>query len=130
MKSPRRLTRRCKPTKGASALGSFERQRYFRFGPSWRPQPFAVERPSVTPPARVALLYLQIVGGIVVLAVSAAYPITRYLSLPRSGYYNRPDEKTKLAERAPFNTYAIRVVIVGVAIGLGLIVDALRKLAV
>ena len=64
------------------------------------------------------------------LAMSAAYPISRYLSLPRSGYYNRPEEKAKLAERAPFNTYAVHMVIVGVAIGLGLIIDALRKLAV
>ena len=45
-----RITRRCKPTKGVSVLGSSERRRYFRFVLPLRPQPFAVERPSVTRP--------------------------------------------------------------------------------
>ena len=38
---------RCKPAKGAGALGSSERRRYFRFVPPSCPRPFAVERPLV-----------------------------------------------------------------------------------
>lgn len=84
----------------------------------------------MTPPALSALLYLQIVGGIAVLAVSAAYPVSRYLSLPRSGYYNRPEDKAKLAERTPFAPRSTRLIIPGVAFGLWMIVDAIHKLSV
>ena len=48
---PVQLTRRCKPTKGVSVLGSSESRHYFSFDLLPCPQPFAVERPPVLPRA-------------------------------------------------------------------------------
>ena len=73
---------------------------------------------------------LQLALGVVVLGVSAVWPIRLYLGMPKSGYYNRPEERERVANRPRFNSLYFRGWALGFVAGLGLIVDALRKLAV
>ena len=63
--------------------------------------------------------------GCLALAVGLGYAFKHYAELPKSGYYNRPEEKKREANRHRFNDADFRVVIGLVCLGLALIVAGL-----
>ena len=69
---------------------------------------------------------LQILAGCLCVVMGLWPAIRQYRSLPRSGFYNRPGEKARTANRPRLSRHEPRWMIGLVAIGLLLIADVLR----
>ena len=64
--------------------------------------------------------------GCLLVTAGLGYAFKHYAELPKSGYYNRPEEKERVANRHRFNAYDLRFVIALVGLGLALIANGLR----